>query len=531
MEIRRFWLAVLAVIGLTLPVSAQTPNWQNMDLKADGFFGISTEKAYTELLKGKKPVTVTVAIMDSGIDTLHEDLEGVVWRNPNEVTANNRDDDRNGYVDDLHGWNFIGSEIGKEDITELVLAHKTFYDSLAYDGVPPGYREGYKAYQKLWNDYNGHLNNAQVVLNRLIEFKDELDSLLRKMEKNNPSPEDFKNYKPAATVELNLSAYDAVIPSEKNVIASVLGRLKYYKSFKDYRKYEIDDLIAVFQFHITHGLSLKKTEGDLTVASAAVGHLGNGNIQNDAAGPVGILNLSFMHGTHVSGIIAAKRNNGVGINGIADHAQIMMLKVLSSIRELRDHDLAAAIRYAADKGAKVINLSFGKPYTLHKKEIDDAVKYAMQHDVLIVLAAGNTGTDLDQTEQFPTRFYGDHSGSAAAWIEVGASGMKDDSTLAAPFSNYGVKTVDVFAPGVQIDSTIPGNGYSFQDGTSMAAPVVSGLAALIREYYPELTAVQVKDIIMRSVEKREVLKNKCVSGGVVNAYNALKLAATYQSQQ
>jgi subtilisin family serine protease len=198
-----------------------------------------------------------------------------------------------------------------------------------------------------------------------------------------------------------------------------------------------------------------------------------------------------------------------------------------TIRELRDKSLAKAIRYAADNGAKVINLSFGKPYTWDKKDVDEAVKYAMQKDVLIVHAAGNDGEDLDNTPHFPNPIYLDDQGTANAWIEVGASGGKDDNSLAADFSNYGKRTVDVFAPGVNVYSTIPGNRYISWSGTSMAVPVVAGLAALIREYYPKLTAVQVKEIILKSVVKRDVLKDKCVSGGVVNAYNALKLAATY----
>ncbi|MDB5089223.1 MAG: Peptidase, partial [Mucilaginibacter sp.] len=247
------------------------------------------------------------------------------------------------------------------------------------------------------------------------------------------------------------------------------------------------------------------------------------------------------HGTHVAGIIAAVRNNGIGINGIADDVQIMAVRAIPNGDE-RDKDVANAILYAVDNGARVINMSFGKPYSPDKKIVDEAVKYAMQKGVLIVHAAGNYGQDLDNPKNvfYPTRTYADGSGNAAAWIEVGASGRSDDSTLVANFSNYGKSKVDVFAPGVQIYSTVPGNHYESQNGTSMAAPLVSGLAALIWEYYPKLTAIQIKDIIMKTVTKinYKVMENGnkkvlvpfsdvCISGGIVNAYNALKLATTY----
>jgi subtilisin family serine protease len=260
----------------------------------------------------------------------------------------------------------------------------------------------------------------------------------------------------------------------------------------------------------------------------------NADVSNDAMGltpdPSG-----SAHGTMMSGIIAAARNNGKGINGIDDHARIMMLKLFGNIREMRNDDLAPAIRYAVDHGARVISMSFGKTFSWRREIVDSAVRYAMSRGVLIVHAAGNNGMDLDAGSNsfFPSPVYldgglGGVGGVAPAWITVGASGYQDDSTLAAPFSNYGHRSVDVFAPGVQITSTLPHSGLASWDGTSEATPVVAGLAALIWSFYPGLTAVQVKEIIMRTVVKREALKNRCVSGGVVNAYNALRLAADYK---
>ena len=196
------------------------------------------------------------------------------------------------------------------------------------------------------------------------------------------------------------------------------------------------------------------------------------------------------HGTPVSGIIGAVRGSGMGIDGV-----------------------------------------------------DEAVKYAMSKDVLMIHIAGNEGRNPDDPAYgwFPSRRYEDGSGEAKARITVGASDQLDDSALVADFSNYGRTNVDVFAPGVAIYSCYPGSTYGYDDGTSMAGPMVAGVAALIREYYPKPSAVQVKEIILRpvvkpahpvivqerGVEKMVYLSDICTSGGIVNAYQALKLAATY----
>ncbi|RKR79992.1 subtilase family protein [Mucilaginibacter gracilis] len=422
---------------------AQGINWQAKDLEKDGVFGVSANKAYSDLLKNKKAKTVIVGILDAGLDTLHEDLKAVLWSDP-----------KTGH----HGWNYIGNETGREDLVNLTIQKDSaFYDSLSLGTVPQEYRKGYQAYRqskKLKLELNEKINN----------LKDQVSVL----EKEN-NPENAK-------------------------------------------------LISLVNYHLAHGLNAANNEAD--TAS------GNADVYPDKILPWPSTDPG--HGTHVAGIIGAVRGNGIGLNGIADHVQIMMVKTNGNLREIRDKAIANGIRYAVDHGAKVINMSFGKPYTWDKTAVDDAIKYAMSKDVLFIHAAGNTSSNLDNSVVYPTATYDDGKDKADAFIVVGASGPKDDQTLAVDFSNYGQKTVDVFAPGVDIYSTYPGNEYKTFSGTSMAAPIVAGIAALIREYYPKLTAVQVKDIIMKSVVKRDVLKDKCVSGGVVNAYNALKLAATYK---
>jgi subtilisin family serine protease len=407
-----------------------------------------------------------------------------------------------------HGWNYIGAETGREDVTNLVADKKTFYDSLAYTNVPEQYRAGYQTYRKVTPQLEHKRADMQALVDEMESIKVKVDAMVIKMGKDKPVIADFKAYKPQNT-------------NEEQLIERIIRRLKLYPDWNSYYASEIAHIIELAKFHLNHGLNIDDQEPDTAT--------GDPDISPDKLGPVKEPNIGgAYHGTHVAGIIGAVRNNGIGMDGIADNVQIMMLKANGTIRELRDKYLAMAIRYAVDHGAKVINMSFGKPYTWDKKAVDDAVKYAMKKDVLLIHAAGNAGQDLDKQEHYPNPIYADKSGKANAWLEVGASGPKDDQSLAAPFSNYGQKDVDVFAPGEAIYSTLPYGQYQSWDGTSMAAPVVTGIATLIREYYPKLTAIQVKEIIMKTVVKREVLKDKCVSGGVVNAYNALKLAATYK---
>ena len=351
-----------------------------------------------------------------------------------------------------------------------------------------------------------------------------LENILSKIGKVSPALKDFEQYQPADE-------------EEDKLLKRIREMLPYYPDFAALKHHEIDQLLDLANYHLEHGLNLKVPDGQEKTALNDTA-----DVSNSALGLIPRPNITPIHGTHVAGILGAVRNNGKGMDGVADHVEIMTIKVLTNIRELREEDLARGIRFAADHGAKVINLSFGKAYTWNEKAVNEAVKYAMLKDVLIVHAAGNEGIDLDKTNIYPMPVYAD-VGRARAWIEVGASGWKDDSTLKADFSNYGKNRVDVFAPGVEIYSCMPHSKYQSFSGTSMAAPVVSGLAALIREYYPHLKAWQVREIILASVVKpaHEVMvyaggkslkkvpfSEICVAGGIVNAYNALKLAAQYK---
>lgn len=503
---------------------AQKPNWQNLDLKTDSTFGISTEKAYKELLKGKKSVPVIVAVLDGGVDIFHEDLKRVIWINKKEIAGNGQDDDKNGYIDDVNGWNFLGGKSGSIanetlELTRLVRRDQQRFAGLTADQVAEKDKNDYAQFIKNRAKVEEELGKARSNLANISGFKMALDPVIKKIGKENPSLKDVDDFQPQSDRE--------------TAVKRALQGILVESNFKSFYNDQILEGIKYFGDQVSYNYNVdydpRSIVGD-DPNNSKERFYGN----NDVKGP------DASHGTHVSGIIGADRTNALGIKGVADNVLIMGVRNTPNGDE-RDKDVANAIRYATDNGAKVINMSFGKAYSWDKSIVDEAVKYAVSKDVLLVQGAGNDNKDIDVETNFPNPRYAD-GGVASSYITVGASNYKDDETLKADFSNFGKMNVDVFAPGVKINSTTPENNYKPEDGTSMASPVVAGLAALIRSYYPKLSAVQVKEIILKSVVKvthpvnyekdgkpvSVAFSEICLSGGIVNAYQALKLAATYK---
>jgi len=511
-------------------------NWFNLDFQQDGVMGISTEKAYNTLLKGRKATPVVVAVIDGGVDVKHEDLKDVLWTNTKDNNGNGKDNDKNGYINDKHGWNFIGNTNGENvnhDNLELTRQIRNFEPK--YISVLPSTplsaaeRREFVAYQGMVSEYASKLEEAQFGQLNYGKLKDQLDNVFKKIGKDTTSLTlaDIENYQTATDQE------KMAIRIAKKGIQEEGSVAKFYSQIAEAATYFGDQI----NYHLNKDFDPRHIVGD-NYEDANERYYGN----PDVTGP------DALHGTHVAGIIGAKRNNNIGINGVADQVKIMALRTVPNGDE-RDKDVANSILYAAENGAKVINMSFGKSYAYNKKAVDEAIKFAISKDVLLVHAAGNDGQDVDIHKNYPTKYYTDSLGSiqgeADAWITVGASGLYQDDDLVADFSNYGYKTVDVFAPGVQIYSTVPDSKYKEEQGTSMASPVVAGLAALIRSYYPQLTAKETKDIIMKSVVKvdkkikvkgengntRKVyLDEISVTGGIVNAYQAIVEADKYITQ-
>jgi len=519
--------------------------WHMQDPKANGYYGISIDKAY-EFLKAKKVKsnTVIVAVIDSGIDTTHEDLKPVLWVNKKEIPGNGIDDDKNGYIDDINGWNFLGSRDGKQNVEKdsyeaarVYHMYKSKYDGKDVDASKLSKEEKfeYEMWKRSKEEVAGGDSKTStmelVFLKRAYNNATKADSILRKaMGKEKYTGKELEAF----------TSDDADVKKAKNMIYGLM-------SGNDALESNNEEFVGGFGDYVEG--EMKKAEAAETAPENYRGNIVKDNYSdfNDkfyGNNNVFVNNKSALHGTHVSGIIAAARGNGKGMDGVADNVKIMSLRAVPDGDE-HDKDIALAIRYAADNGAQVINMSFGKGFSPEKQWVDDAVKYAESKGVLLVHAAGNDAKNIDTSFNYPTPVFNDGK-RAGNWITVGASGPNNENgnSLTANFSNYGKQEVDVFAPGVKIYATVPGgNTYQNLQGTSMASPVVAGLAALILQYYPTLSPQQVKMVIEKSSQNpgmkvknpgtgEEVdLSDISRSGGVINAYEALKLASTLKGER
>ncbi|CAZ95732.1 S8 family peptidase [Zobellia galactanivorans] len=487
---------------------AQKKNWGHLDLVADTIPGMSVDKAYAEIIKNKKGETVIVAVLDSGMDLDHEDLKDVLWTNRGEKAGDGIDNDKNGYIDDIHGYNFLGESYNEQLEATRIVKLKLGDASLQA-----------KAKAKVDSEYAKAGQQKQQYEQIYQAVKNADDAVKKELGKETYTKKDLAAIEPKdETMQQNIGILTQMLTYEDSipeVLEQIEGGIKYFSDQLNYN-YNVD-------------FNGREVVGDDPYDITDLGY-GNGNPKNRVE--------DESHGTHVAGIIAAKRNNGKGANGVANNVAIMSIRAVPNGDEY-DKDIALGIRYAVDNGAKVINGSFGKGFSPKAEWVYDAIKYAADNDVLFVHAAGNEGADLDDpaNPNFPNDQVDNGPEIADNVLTVGALSSKYGSEMLASFSNYGAVNVDVFAPGDEIYSTMPDNSYDFQGGTSMAAPAVAGVAALIRSYYPKLTASQVKHIIMESglaprvkvilggdAAKTASLDKVSTSGKIVNAYNALIMA-------
>ena len=519
----------------------QSKNWYDEKRTTNKPYSINTDEVYEKILKGKKGQQVVVAVIDSGVDIEHEDLDDVIWTNYREIPDNGIDDDKNGFIDDIHGWNFIGgkdgAQVGSEtlemtriyaqlrkkysDADPKQLSQKELKEYNQFTDFGKQIKEKASSAKEQYDQYE----NEVLILGPVVEYLDEIAQYRDIDEELLDSLSEIQYRQPAIAANiLNFFLTETgEIPSMQEIRAQIMDPLTS----------RMDHLGPIWKYRYNPDYdSRKEIVGD-NINDLKDRDYGNNSVEGPDA----------MHGTHVSGIIAAKRNNDIGINGISNNTRIMVLRVVPDGDE-RDKDVANAIRYAAENGASIINMSFGKGQSPNKQAVDDAVRYAEKHDILMVHASGNSGMELEVSNNFPNDRFIKPKGflfwkkkNAKNWISVGASGPSKNNGMVANFSNYSNETVDVFAPGVMMYSTIPNNKYQILHGTSMAAPVISGIAALIRSYYPTLTAEQVKKVLVESTKPIETLVPKpgseemvpfstlSVSGGIIDISDAMNLAA------
>lgn len=520
-------------------------DWFLLDPEQDHVQGVSAEKAYATFLKQRPSRTVLVAVIDSGIDIDHEDLKDVLWINEDEVEGNNIDDDKNGYIDDVYGWNFIGGKDGKNvdndtyEVTREYARLKPIYEQMDETKVPKKHKAEYEYWlvvkKKFDNDYSHNKAQYDEVKQQFEMYTNAYttihfsDSLIRQYVDSPINKQSLASFSP--TNDTLRFARETLLGVLNNVEEEIeTGEL--VEEIKFYLEY-LKEMYDHYHVAIAYGYNLELNTREIVGDSEKDLYERNyGN--NDVKGP------DPSHGTHVAGIIGANRKNELGIKGIADNVKIMSIRAVPNGDE-RDKDVANAIIYAVDNGAQIINMSFGKDFSPQKEAVDKAVRYAESKNVLLIHAAGNDADNNDTKEQFPSRFYLNKT-EAKNWIEVAASAYGADEHFVADFTNYGKKSVDLFSPGVEIYSTTPGNQYENNSGTSMASPAAAGVAAIIMAYFPELSAVQVKEILEQSTRKFDNLKiskpgsteevkfnELSKTGGLVNAYEAVKLALSRET--
>ncbi len=514
----------LKVRGLS---EAELKEWPTKDLSTDTVPGMSVEKAYTEIIKKSKPSTVIVGVVDSGVDIEHEDLKNSIWTNTDEVPGNGKDDDNNGYIDDIHGWNFLGDATDENlEYVRILKRLKPKYEGKSESSISTADRAEYNLYLKAKAEYDKEYQEVVQDKKGTVEILNQVEeahnAISKELKTENYTREQVSDYKPLTE---GMKRYKYVITQMQNQVDENIPHvIELIQNDIDYYNERLNT-------HLNFDLNGRAITGD-DPYDITDRNYGNNQVMGPQKDKENI-----KHGTHVSGIIAAQRDNNIGIKGVASNAKIMVVRAVPNGDEY-DKDIALGIRYAVDNGAKVINTSFGKYYSTNPEWVRDAIKYAAKKDVLIVNAAGNEGLNLDEKMVYPNDQMPDKPQEIADnFLTVGALNFEYGSGLVANYSNFGKSNVDVFAPGSKIWSTTPNNTYEFLQGTSMASPEVAGIAAIIRGYYPQLTAPEVKQIIMDSGLSTEAtvivagernntqeFKELSASGKMVNLYNALILA-------
>jgi len=525
------WLVVaLGLLGniYAQEVSKDVLNWYN------GSSGMKTEEAY-KLLKKRTSEPVVVAIIDSGIDIEHEDLQGKIWINEKEIPDNGIDDDGNGYIDDVYGWNFLGNSSGENldqarlEKTRILAQLSKKYADIEEKDVSPSDKTEYELYLKVKGEVDKERQEYESYfpyLESIPELIDQVPSMVEGMLGKNKkfTEKNLKKWHPSDPQGMQLKQLGLAILSGELSKEAIEQQKAQIRQMVDYNyNVDYDDRSLI---------------GD---DPNNINDVNYGN--NDVEGP------DALHGTHVAGIVGAIRGNKLGGDGVAENVKLMAIRAVPNGDEF-DKDIALAVRYAVDNGARIINMSFGKAYSPLAKDVFEAFRYADSMDVLLVHAAGNSSKNVDEEDNFPTSKYEFQDKKLDRYMEVGAATrqatVKGQSYghLPATFSNYGQVGVDVFAPGFEIYNTVPKSKYQVLQGTSMAAPMVSGAAALLKSYFPTLSMKEIKQLLLDNVTSYKGTQQRkpgtfsavdfetlCSTGGTINLQNAVKAAIQLESQK
>lgn len=543
---KKLFIATYFLLGIGVfaqEASVQDPlkdkdlmTWYHKDFASSKVYGVNTDNAYKYLeSKGLKPKSVVVAVLDSGVEVDHPGLKNNMWKNPNEVPNNGKDDDGNGYIDDVHGWNFMGSAKGDIDVDNMEVTRVVKKYKSVFEGENSAENKANQA--KMPEEFAMYMQSKEIFNKKSMEARQQYQSI-QMVNQFIPVMVKLLNGKPFT--QETLSAIKPATQQEA-IALNVMGNMvndpeAVGKSPEDFQKYMEEEMKTYLDYYGQQ--ATQQYNLDFDPRAELVGdnyddytekHYGNNNYEGPDAG----------HGTHVAGIIAGLPQGEEVQYGVAHKvAKIMAVRTVPNGDE-RDKDVANSIRYAVDNGAKILNMSFGKPVSPGKKVVWDAFRYAEKKGVLLVKAAGNDNEDIQNSVHYPTNFKdpADDKPFLKNMIVVGAS-TKDAETLRAGFSNFNSKMVDVFAPGQQIYSTVPDAKYKYEQGTSMASPVVAGAAAVLLAYMPELKPEQIIEALVKTSNKSTVdaalpgdlkatFDTISRAGGVIDVRKAAEYAYTH----
>ena len=514
----------------TIAAQTATPNdkdqktWYHKDYATTKVYGVNTENAYKFLeSKGLKPKTVVVGVLDSGVEVDHPGLAKNMWKNPNEVPNNGKDDDGNGYVDDIFGWNFLGGknadiDVDNMEVTRVVKKYQSVFegsDSVKNKENQAKMPEEFAMYMKSKEVFTKKSQEAKQNVQLYTMIKNAIPDMVKLLGDKTLTKQNLSTIKPSTQQEAMAMQVLAQVSNDPQVAGKSAAEVKTYMDA------QMKEALDYFTPQAEKGYNLdfdprKEIVGD-NYDDYSEKNYGNNHYEGPDA----------KHGTHVAGIIAGLANGSEPQYGVASRvAKIMTVRAVPDGDE-RDKDVANAIRYAVDNGAKILNMSFGKPVSPGKNVVWDAFKYAESKGVLLVKAAGNENEDIAEHQYFPTNYKSttDEKPFVNNMIVVG-SNTNDANALKSSFSNYNKKMVDVFAPGSEIYSTVPDGKYEYLQGTSMASPVVAGASAVLLAYMPNLKPEQIIESLVNTTNAstNNGFENLSRSAGVIDVAKAAEYA-------
>ena len=534
-------LAICIHVFVFAQTNVSSKYWHWKDFNKDTVHGISLLQAYEQLAKlNKQPSPIIVAVLDGGIDTNHIELKSRLWVNTKEIPNNGIDDDHNGYIDDVHGWNFLGGKDGRnidkaaDEKSRIYHKYKSVFENVS--DLNQIKSEAQQIQYQIWKQAASEIEfseedaaNLQYITMATNALQKLGNIIIKEKNDSNFTVESLESFQPIGRVTL-----DAKMAYLRTVqILGIEKETPYQEVIADLKEY-IEGKEKSAKAKSIPPANIRADIIKDNYENFADKYYGN----NDITGP------NAKHGTHVAGLVASIPDSNWNVNKYYPVIQIMGVRVVPDGDEY-DKDIALGIRYAVDNGAKIINMSFGKSFSPEQAWVDDAIRYAGEKDVLIIHSAGNEYYDLNTKAVYPNPYSSTIKDTAKNILTIAASSdYFINGSLLTDFSNFGSKIVDVLSPGNKIYSTIPtGNNHGYLQGTSMAAPIVSHIAAMVRSYYPNLSATDVKQILMQSVWKPEdinktypvpqkqeekTLQEIAAAPGIVNASNALQLAQNYK---